>query len=86
MAGSSGRTKVDRHGNDRAAGTAGQRDHLDVAYEESNVNEDDVVLQHAIAALQSDTGLLRCTHGDRLLLLYGRGVAALEVAPLGAVL
>lgn len=61
-------------------------DHLDVAYEESNVNEEDVVLQHAIETLQSDTGLLRCTHGDRLLLLFGRGVAALEVAPLGAVL
>jgi hypothetical protein len=61
-------------------------DHLDVVYEESDANEEDVVLQHAIETLQSDTGLLRCTHGDRLLLLYGRGVAALEVAPLGAVL
>ena len=61
-------------------------DHLDVVYEESDANEEDVVLQHAIETLQSDTGLLRCAHGDRLLLLYGRGVAALEVAPLGAVL
>ena len=28
----------------------------------------------------------RRRHGDRLLILYGRGVAALEVAPRGAVL
>jgi hypothetical protein len=61
-------------------------DHLDVVYDEPDVNEEDHVLAKAIETLQSDTGLLRCTHGDRLLLLYGRGVAALEVAPLGAVL
>jgi hypothetical protein len=61
-------------------------DHLDVAYDEPDVDDEDAVLTHVIESLQSDTGLLRCTHGDRLLLLYGRGVAAVEVAPLGAVL
>jgi hypothetical protein len=61
-------------------------DHLDVAYDEPDVENEDDALQRAIETLQSDTGFLRCTHGDRLLLLYGRGVAALEVAPLGAVL
>jgi hypothetical protein len=39
-----------------------------------------------VRAVRRNTGLLPCTHGDRLLILYGRGVAALEVAPLGAVL
>jgi hypothetical protein len=29
--------------------------------------------------------VLRCKHGDRLVVLYGRGVAAIEVAPRGAV-
>jgi hypothetical protein len=61
-------------------------DHLDVAYDNPDVTNDDDLLQHAVETLQSDSGLLRCTHGDRLLILYGRGVAALEVAPLGAVL
>jgi hypothetical protein len=61
-------------------------DHLDVVYDEPDVADDDVVLHHAFETLQSGTGLLQCTHGDRLLILYARGVAALEVAPLGAVL
>jgi hypothetical protein len=39
-----------------------------------------------VTAVRRNTGLLPCTHGDRLLILYGPGVAALEVAPLGAVL
>ena len=34
----------------------------------------------------SDSGALRCRHGDRLVVLYARGVAAVEVAPRGAVL
>lgn len=60
-------------------------DHLDVAYEEPGA-ADDVTVQHAVTALASDTGLLRCRHGDRELVLYSRGVAAIEVAPRGAVL
>ncbi len=31
-------------------------------------------------------GTLRCQHGDRLIVLYGRGVATVEIAPRGAVL
>jgi hypothetical protein len=60
-------------------------DHLDVKYEEPDAAADGV-LEHAISALAEDTGTLRCRHGDRLLVLYGRGVIALEVAPRGAVL
>ena len=61
-------------------------EHLDVAYEETDVADEAEVVQHFISALAEDTGVARCTHGDRPLLLYGRGVAAVEVAPLGAVL
>jgi hypothetical protein len=32
------------------------------------------------------SGVLRCRHGERLVVLYARGVAAVEVAPRGAVL
>jgi hypothetical protein len=64
--------------------TAG--DHLDVVYEESGILAEEEILEHVISALAKDAGILRCRHGDRLLVLYGRGVAALEVAPRGAVL
>lgn len=61
-------------------------DQLDVTYEEPDTAEEDVVLQHAIQVLAEDSGVLRSRHGDRLLVLYGRGVAAFELAPRGAVL
>jgi hypothetical protein len=60
-------------------------DHVDVAYSEPDTVEAEVV-EHAISALAEHSGLLRCRHGDRLVVLYGRGVAGLEVAPRGAVL
>jgi hypothetical protein len=39
-----------------------------------------------ISALAEESGLVRTHHGDRLVVLFGRGVAAIEVAPRGAVL
>jgi hypothetical protein len=60
-------------------------DRLDVSYAEPDTTEVEVV-EHAISALASDLGVLRSRHGDRLVVLYGRGVAAVEVAPRGAVL
>jgi len=60
-------------------------DHLDVTYEEAGVMDPDTLTEHAIATLTEDVGALRTRHGDRLVVLYGRGVAALEVAPRGAV-
>ncbi|MDQ2812814.1 MAG: hypothetical protein M3Z75_13315 [Actinomycetota bacterium] len=61
-------------------------DHLDVTYDESGDAAADEVLEHAISALAGESGMLRCRHGDRVLVLYARGVATLEVAPRGAVL
>ena len=61
-------------------------DHMDLSYGESDAADEAEVIEHAISTLRQDTGLLRCRHGDRLLVLYGRGVAAVEVAPRGAVL
>jgi hypothetical protein len=61
-------------------------DHLDVEYDEPDTAHADEVTEHVIAALAQDSGLLRATHGDRLVVLFGRGVAAVEVAPRGAVL
>jgi hypothetical protein len=58
---------------------------LDVRYEEDAVDEN-AVIQRVIDTLAEDSGVLRTRHGDRLMVLYGRGVEAIEVAPRGAVL
>jgi hypothetical protein len=60
-------------------------EYLDVTYDEADGSEDEAV-EHVIASLATDNGSLRCRHGHRLIILYGRGVATLEVAPRGAVL
>jgi hypothetical protein len=60
-------------------------DQLDVRYEDDDADEDEVI-QRVVDTLAEDSGVLRTTHGDRLMVLYGRGVAAIEMAPRGAVL
>jgi len=60
-------------------------EHLDVTYEDDGGAPDEVVAQ-VISTLAEDNGVLRCRHGDRLIVLYGRGIATLEVAPRGPVL
>ena len=59
---------------------------MDVVYEHAGAEADGEVVDHVVATLQEDSGALRCRHGDRLLVIYGRGVAALEVGPRGAIL
>jgi hypothetical protein len=44
------------------------------------------VIEHVISTLCEDGGVLRSRHGDRLIVLYGRGDAAVEISPRGAVL
>jgi hypothetical protein len=60
-------------------------EHLDVTYDEAGVATEEIV-DHVIFTLAQGDGTLRCRHGDRLIVLYGRSVATLEVAPRGAVL
>jgi hypothetical protein len=61
-------------------------ENLDLTYEEPGAASEDEVIDHAIATLAEEPGVLRCRRGDRLLVLYARGVSAVEVAPRGAVL
>jgi hypothetical protein len=61
-------------------------DHLDVVYEQPDAVSEDEATEHAISTLAQCSGELRTRHGDRLLVLYSRGVAAVEIAPRGAVL
>jgi hypothetical protein len=60
-------------------------DRMDLTYEEPDAVDDELV-EHVISTFAQDSGVLRTKHGDRLVVLYGRGVAAIEVAPRGAVL
>jgi hypothetical protein len=60
-------------------------EHLDVIYGQDGGTPDEIADQ-VISTLAEDNGLLRCRHGGRLIVLYSRGIATLEVAPRGAVL
>ena len=59
-------------------------EHLDVVYDEAGATQGETV-DRIIPILAHDDGVLRCRHGDRLIVLYGRGVATVEVAPRGPV-
>ncbi len=60
-------------------------DQVDVRYADEE-RDDDEVVKRVVETLAADSGVLRTSHGDRLMVLYGRGVAAVEIAPRGAVL
>ncbi|MGA5305892.1 hypothetical protein ACPCHT_38780 [Nucisporomicrobium flavum] len=60
-------------------------DRMDITYDEPGISNQDELLDHIIATLAEGAGALRTKHGERLVVLYGRGVAAIEVAPRGAV-
>jgi len=50
-------------------------DHTDVTYEEPDTASEEEVAEHAIAILTGDAGVLRSVHGDRPVVIFGRGVA-----------
>ena len=61
-------------------------DTLDVTYDDPGAGGEEELTEHVISTLAQDSGVLRCRHGDRLVVLCARGVAAVEIAPRGAVL
>ena len=61
-------------------------DSMDVTYGGPHTGSEDELIDHVVSTLAAPAGVLRCTHGDRLLVLYARGVAAVEFGPRGAVL
>jgi hypothetical protein len=61
-------------------------DRLDVTYEETETSQEAAVIENAISALSDASGVLRAQHGDRPVVIFGRGVAAIEIEPRGAVL
>jgi hypothetical protein len=61
-------------------------EHTDLIYEDPDHLEAAGMVDHAIEVLSTESGVLRCRHGDRLVALFSRGVASVEVAPRGAVI
>ena len=59
-------------------------DQLDVRFEDDG--DEDEVIERVVETLAEGSGVLRARHGGRLMVIYGRGVAAVEMAPRGAVL
>ena len=61
-------------------------DQTDVTYEDLEARDEAELVERVLSILSSDAGVLRCRHGDRLVALFARGVATVEVAPQGAIL
>ena len=61
-------------------------DSMDVTYDQPDSVSEEGVVDQVLHTLGEEFGVLRCRHGDRLVAVYARGVAAVEVAPRGAVL
>ena len=60
-------------------------DQTDVRYV-GEAADDQALLEEVVDTLSSPDGALRCRHGERTLVLFGRGVASVEAATRGAVL
>ena len=61
-------------------------DRLDVSYEDAATADPAEIMEQVVMALAEPSGLIRVRHGDRVVVLYARGVAAIEAEPRGAVL
>ena len=60
-------------------------EHTDLTYEDRAQVDEAAMVEHVSKVLSDESGFLRCRHGDRLVVLYARGVASIEVSPRGAV-
>lgn len=58
----------------------------DVTYEDGDAADPEQAVERAVDALTGDSGVLRCRHGERVVVLFARGVASIEVGPRGAIL
>lgn len=58
----------------------------DVVYADPHGASGEALVHQVIGVLAEDGGSLSCRHGDRLIVLFSRGVASIELAPRGAVL
>ena len=64
----------------------GGQQHTDLTYEDPDQVDEGALVDQVIKVLSSDAGILRCRHGERLVALFARGVASIEISPRGAIL
>jgi hypothetical protein len=57
----------------------------DLTYEDPEQVDESAMVEQVIEALREESGVVRCRHGERLVVLYARGVASIEVSPRGAI-
>lgn len=60
-------------------------EHTDLTYEDPGQVDEGEMVEQVIEVLREESGVLRCRHGDRLVVLYARGVASIEMGPRGAI-
>jgi hypothetical protein len=54
-------------------------DRADVTYEGPDHADADRVIEHVVSTLARDSGAVHCRRDSRLVVLFGRGVAAVEI-------
>ena len=64
----------------------GGQQHTDLTYEDPDQVDEGAIVDQVIKVLSSDAGILRSRHGERLVALFARGVASIEISPRGAIL
>lgn len=60
-------------------------EHTDLTYEDPDQPDEGDLVEQVIEVMREESGYLRCRHGDRLVVLYARGVASIEISPRGAI-
>lgn len=60
-------------------------EHTDLTYEDPDHDDEVALVDQVVAVMSEQSGVLRCRHGDRLVALFSRGVASIEVSPRGAI-
>ena len=61
-------------------------EHPDLTYDDPDQDDENAMVDQVVEVLRAESGVLRCRHGDRMVALYSRGVASIEVSPRGAIL
>ena len=57
----------------------------DLTYEDPDQEDEVGLIDQVLEILREETGVLRCRHGHRLVAIFARGVASIEVSPRGAI-
>ena len=49
-------------------------EHTDVHYEDRDAKDEAELVDRVLSVLSTDSGVLRCSHGDRLVMLFARAL------------